>query len=121
MIYDTSNPCLSSVLHVSNIAGCSIFEVIIWFPFSLLAYANPFNAILSLSEPPPVKYISLWLQFNNSATLFLAFSIALLALLPTEYNDEAFPYSVVKYGIISCKTSDFIGVVALLSKYIIFI
>ena len=43
----------------------------------------------------------------------------LLAFLPIEYNEDAFPYSVVKYGIISFNTSVFIFVVALLSKYII--
>ena len=38
-IYETSYPCFSKFLHVSITAGCSIFDVIICFPFSLFAYA----------------------------------------------------------------------------------
>ena len=76
-------------------------------------------AILSLSDPQLVKYISLGWQFINSATFFLDVSIAFLALLPIEYIDDGFPYSTEKYGNISFNTSSFTLVVAALSKYLI--
>ena len=88
------------------------------FPLFLFEYAIPFSAVLSLSEPQLVKYISSGLQFINDATLLLASSIALFALLPILYKDDGFPYSLLRYGNISFNTSSFILVVALLSKYL---
>ena len=52
----------------------------------MLAYANPFKAKLSLSEPPAVKNISFDLHFISSDTCFLAFSIALFEFLPIRYK-----------------------------------
>ena len=53
--YVTINPALSKDWHVCKTAGCSIFEVIICFPLKALLCAIPLIAVLSLSEPDPVK------------------------------------------------------------------
>lgn len=88
--YVTLNPCFSSIWHVCNTAGCSILDVIICFPLFLFAYAIPFIAVLSLSEPHPVKYISFGLQLINFATFFLASSTFFFALLPILYKDDGY-------------------------------
>ena len=102
-------------------AGCSILDVIICLPLYEFAYAIPLIAVLSLSEPHPVKYISFGLQLINLATFVLASSTALLAPLPIVYIEDGLPNSSFKYGSISSNTSSFTLVVAALSKYLIFI
>ena len=83
--YVTSNPCLfSRYSHVWRTAWCSIFDVIIWFPFSFNFKAAPSIAQLSLSEPPAVKYISEASAFIKLATCSLAFSRPALASSPNE-------------------------------------
>ena len=115
-IYETSNPSFSSCLHVSNTAGCSILDVIIWFPLCLYAYAIPLIAVLSLSLPPAVKYISFGSAFIAFATFSLASSTAFLFSLPILYIEDGFPYLWLKYGSISFNTSSSVLVVAALSK-----
>ena len=80
--YVTLKPLCSKFLHVFKTAGCSILDVIMWFPLHLFAYANPLIAKLSLSLPQEVKYTSSSQQFIALATFRLAHSIALYASRP---------------------------------------
>ena len=90
-IYVISYPCFSKFSQVFSIAGCSILEVIICFPLFLFAFAIPFSAVLSLSDPQLVKYISFGFAPITFATFSLASSIALLFCLPMLYSDDGFP------------------------------
>ena len=76
---------------VSLTAGCSISEVIIWFPLPLNFKAIPLIAKLSDSDPPLVNIISLGSALIASATLCLASSKPFLASRPTEYKVDGFP------------------------------
>ena len=95
--------------------------VIICFPLFFSRCIIPFNAVLSLSVPPLVKIISFLSQLIKFATFFLASSTPTLAILPSLYNDDGFPYCSTKYGNILSNTSFFTLVVAAWSKYLIFI
>ena len=54
----TAKPSFSSICAVWRMAWCSTAEVMTCFPFFLLAATAPRSAMLSLSDPPPVKTIS---------------------------------------------------------------
>ena len=88
--YEILNPSFSRDLQVSSTAGCSILDVIIWFPLLLYALAIPFIAVLSLSLPHEVKYISLGFAPIIFAISSLASSIAHLDFCPKLYIDDAF-------------------------------
>ena len=89
--YVISNPCSSNLSHEFKTALCSILLVIICLPFSLLAYAIPLIARLSLSLPQDVKYISFGDAPIACAIFALASFIALLEILAISYIEDALP------------------------------
>ena len=95
--YVTSYPCFSSHSQVWRIAWCSILVVIMWLPFDLNASAAAFNAQLSDSLPPPVKYISLGLAAPRiEAIVSLASSISFLVFCAKLYTLDGLAYDSVK-------------------------
>lgn len=75
-----SNPILASRAHGSRIASCSTEDMIICDEGCFVA--APKSAVLFDSVPPEVNNISELSAFMSEAICRLAFSTALLAVLP---------------------------------------
>ena len=101
----------------SRTAGCSIFVVIRWRPFLILAIAPPIMARLSDSEPQDVKTRFFSFTFRICARVFFASAICLSASTPLWCMLEGLPYSSRYILFISSTTSGKHRVVAELSRY----
>ena len=73
---------------------CSIEVVIIRLPRLFCAFAAPKTAILLLSVPPEVKYISLDSQESAFAIFLLESSISSDAALSFSWSDEGLLHQV---------------------------
>ena len=116
-----SNPHFSRVFAELSTEKCSMAETTMCLPFFCWAIASPFNAMLLLSVPLPVKMISSGFPPIKSATCPRAISIASRGTSPHSCRHEGLPNDSVKNGNIAYRTSGKTGVVAMLSKYTFFI
>src|SRR4030043_1309623 len=82
--YVASKPWGWSHLQVLSTQSCSVLDMIMWLPLSLLVKAIDLRAMLFDSVPPEVKIISSGDAPIDLAITFLAHSIAFLASLPLE-------------------------------------